>query len=57
MDNDVFGNWIGTIEETDESALQWFSINLMAHKLIKNKGLVAGTAVIVSKANLCNSLG
>ena len=47
MDNDLSGEWVGSIEETDERALQWFAINLMTHNL-HNKGLVSGTAVIVS---------
>ena len=47
MDNDVTGEWIGTMEETDERTLQWFAINLMTHTF-QNKGLVSGTAVIVS---------
>ena len=46
MDNDLSAEWIGSIEETDERALQWFAINLMTHNL-HNKGLVPGTAVIV----------
>ena len=47
MDNDLSAEWVGSIEETDERALQWFAINLMTHNL-HNKGLVPGTAVIVS---------
>ena len=47
MDNDLSGEWVGSIDETDETALQWFAINLMTHNL-QNKGLVSGTAVIVS---------
>ena len=47
MDNELSGEWVGSIEETDERALQWFAINLMTHNL-HNKGLVSGTAVIVS---------
>lgn len=46
-DNEFSGDWLGVMEDTDERALQWFAINLMTHNLQK-KGVVAGTAVIVS---------
>ena len=47
MGNNFEGDWIGTMEKTDERALQWFAINLLTHNFHK-KGLVSGTAVIVS---------
>merc|ERR1719278_224025 len=46
MGNNFEGDWIGTMEKTDERALQWFAINLLTHNFHK-KGLVSGTAVIL----------
>ena len=50
MNNGLPGDWFGSMEETDERALQWFAINLMTHNLQK-KGDVSGTAVIVRSFN------
>ena len=48
------GEWIGTMDKTDERTLQWFAVNLMTHKLQK-EWLVGDSAVIVS-SNVVNFL-
>ena len=48
------GEWIGTMDKTDERTLQWFAVNLMTHKLQK-EWLVGDSAVIVS-SNMVNIL-